>query len=142
MNFPFQKTVKSENETIEIAKQFITKVSQGDVISLNGELGAGKTFFVKLAAGELGIKNVSSPSFSIVNEYYGAINIYHFDFYRLNSSKELYDIGFNDYLNEENAIIFIEWGNFFEEVLPKKHYKIKFQLNDDFSRRISIEKRG
>ena len=81
---------------------------------------------------------VNSPSFAIVNEYKNSFKFYHIDFYRLKSIKELFNIGFDDYLNDKDAIVFIEWGNLFPEVLPHKRIEINFKMNSDNSREIRI----
>ena len=140
MVFPFQATISSENETETIAKSFAAELNGGDVVVLSGELGVGKTFFVKRALSSFGITWVNSPSFAIVNEYKNSFKFYHIDFYRLKSSKELFDIGFNDYLNDKEAIVFIEWGNLFPQVLPKKRIEITLKMNSVNTREILISK--
>ena len=132
--------IKSELETEAIAKTFAEQLKTGEVVVLSGELGAGKTFFVKKALANFGITWVNSPSFAIVNEYKNSHKFYHIDFYRIKSVNELLDIGFEDYLNDEDAIIFIEWGNLFSQVLPKKRIEIKIKANSDSSREIIITK--
>ncbi len=101
MKFPYSKIVVTEEETTELAVKFSHIVKTGDVIVLNGQLGAGKTFFIKQALKQLGADNVNSPSFAIVNEYNGKIKFYHADFFRLKNIEELFDIGWQDYLNDE-----------------------------------------
>ena len=140
MNFPFNKNVLSEEETVELAASFSLHIKQGDVVILNGNLGAGKTFFIKNAVKALGGNNVKSPTFALINEYESKFKIYHFDFYRINEIMELYDIGFNDYLNDSDAIIFIEWGDLYPEILPKKKIVIEIKLNEDFSREFLFTK--
>lgn len=132
--------IKSELDTEAIAKTFAEQLKTGEVVVLSGELGAGKTFFVKKALANFGITWVNSPSFAIVNEYKNSHKFYHIDFYRIKSVNELLDIGFEDYLNDEDAIIFIEWGNLFSQVLPKKRIEIKIKTNSDSSREIIITK--
>lgn len=132
----------SEFETASFAKECITMFNSGSVIELIGDLGTGKTFFVKSFCNELGINNSSSPSFSIVNQYNGEKLIYHFDFYRIKKTEELLDIGFYDYINDETAITFIEWGNLFEEVLPGKRFVIRFNTLDPEKRKITLYKNG
>ncbi|MDR3626417.1 MAG: tRNA (adenosine(37)-N6)-threonylcarbamoyltransferase complex ATPase subunit type 1 TsaE, partial [Ignavibacteriaceae bacterium] len=97
-------------------------------------------FFIRQALKNIGIENVSSPTFAIVNEYVGKFKIYHFDFYRINDSAELFDIGFNDYLNDGDAVTFIEWGNLMPAILPHKRIEISINLKDDFSREFIFEK--
>ena len=140
MEFPFKKIILSESETTELAQHFVDQITKGDVIVLNGNLGTGKTFFVKKALEKFEIKNVNSPTFAIVNEYKNSLKFFHFDFYRINKIQELFDIGFNDYLNDEEAVIFIEWGELFQEILPKKKIEINITLNEDFSREFSFIK--
>ncbi len=130
----------SEKETRDLAEEFALELKAGETIVVNGELGAGKTFFIKSAAGVLGINNVNSPTFALVNEYLGKFKIYHFDFYRINEIKELYDIGFDDYLNDDEAIVFIEWGNLFPDILPHTMTEIEIKVMEDFSREITIKK--
>jgi tRNA threonylcarbamoyladenosine biosynthesis protein TsaE len=139
MDFPFHTVIKSEEETILTAHNFAKKIETGDVVLLNGDLGSGKTFFVKYVCKEFGIENVSSPSFAIVNEYHNKKNFVHFDFYRIKKTEELYDIGFHEYLSGEN-IVFIEWSNMFPDILPKKNYQINFKSVDNTSREILIVK--
>ncbi len=131
MNYPFAATVNSEDDTIKLAENFACQIVPGDVIILNGNLGAGKTFFVKKALKYYGIENVNSPTFAIVNEYKSKFKFYHFDFYRIKTAAELFDIGFNDYLNDADAVIFIEWGSIMPEVLPHKKIEINIEMNDD-----------
>jgi len=138
MEFPFKAVVESESETETIAKSFAAVLTEGEVVVLSGELGAGKTFFVKKTLINYGITWVNSPSFAIVNEYKNSFKFYHIDFYRLKSIKELFNIGFDDYLNDKDAIVFIEWGNLFPEVLPHKRIEINFKMNSDNSREIRI----
>jgi tRNA threonylcarbamoyladenosine biosynthesis protein TsaE len=137
MNFPFRIISESEEDTKKIASEF-SKILKGDeVIVLNGNLGAGKTFFIKNVCSELGIDNVVSPTFAIVNEHEGKFHVNHFDFYRIDSIKELYNIGFDDYLNDE-SITFIEWGNLFSSVLPRKHIEINIEFDNNNKRVFSF----
>jgi len=139
MDFPFRYITSSKEETGMTAKNFAKELKRGDVIFLDGELGSGKTFFVKYICKEFGIENVSSPSFAIVNEYHNKKNFVHFDFYRIKKTEELYDIGFHEYLDGEN-IIFIEWSNMFPDILPKQNYQIDLKFVNNTSREITILK--
>lgn len=132
----------NESDSLKIASNFMLSRKKGDRIILNGELGAGKTFFIKAALSSIGIKNVSSPSFAIVNEYQIDFPVYHFDFYRLKNSAELFDIGWQDYLNNEDSIIFIEWGNRFPEVLPNERIEITIDMKDGTEREFRFKKFG
>jgi tRNA threonylcarbamoyladenosine biosynthesis protein TsaE len=140
MEFPLQTIVSSEEETENLAKLFASELKGGEVIVLSGQLGVGKTFFVKKSLVNFGITWVNSPSFAIVNEYKNSFKFYHIDFYSLKSIKELFDIGFDDYLNDKGAIVFIEWGDLFPKVLPRKRIEINFKMNSDYSREIRIDK--
>jgi tRNA threonylcarbamoyladenosine biosynthesis protein TsaE len=140
INLPYEIIVESEIETESVAKSFTENISPGDIILLTGNLGSGKTFFVRSFCSTLGITNVSSPSFAIVNEYEGKKKVYHFDFYRIKNLNELYDIGIDDYTNDVEAIIFIEWADLWREVIPRHHYEVQFNLIDSFNRKITISK--
>lgn len=140
MEFPFQIILNSEKDTINAAAEFSKILNPGDVVALNGDLGSGKTFFVKAVCREYGIENVNSPTFAIVYEYSGKQNIYHFDFYRIKKIEELYDIGIEDYFNDGEAIIFIEWAELMDEILPKKYYSISITLLEDDVRKLEIVK--
>ena len=140
MEFPFLKSVFSENETTEIAKEFSKILSPGNIVLLNGDLGSGKTFFVKNICKQFGIDTVTSPSFSIVNEYHNGSKVVHFDFYRIKKIEELYDIGIEDYLMNEESIVFVEWANMFAEIFPDKNYEVEITGTINSSRKISIIK--
>ena len=143
MKFPYKVIVKTEKDTKKAAEQFAEILNKENcnskIVSFNGNLGSGKTTMIKYIASYFNIKNVTSPSFSIVNEYIGNKKIYHFDFYRLKNLEELYDIGFEDYLNDSEAIVLIEWGNLMEEILPQKRYEITIKIKDNTEREITIE---
>ena len=138
MEFPVISKVYFKEETAALAGEFASGLKGGEVIVLNGELGAGKTFFIKETLKTFGINNVSSPTFTLINEYSGKFKIYHFDFYRIKNINELYDIGFDDYFTDDNAVVFIEWGNLFPEILPHKRIEIVIKVLEDFNREISI----
>jgi tRNA threonylcarbamoyladenosine biosynthesis protein TsaE len=139
LKYPFYKTTNSTEETAALAHEFSSSLKGGEVIVLNGNLGAGKTFFIKSAGAYLNIRNINSPTFSLVNEYHGTYKINHFDFYRINSSSEIYNIGIDDYLAEEDSITFIEWGNLFPDVLPHKRIEINIVINQEYSREFTFE---
>lgn len=129
-----QLIVNSEDETKKLAMEYAGGLTSGDVVVLNGNLGTGKTFFIREAVKYFRVEAVSSPTFALVNEYEGKTKIYHFDFYRINRIEELYDIGFEDYLNDEEAIIFIEWGNLFEDILPRRRKEINITAGEEEQR--------
>lgn len=134
MKFPSKVLVYDENDTRMLASDFILDIKPGEKIILNGELGAGKTFFIKSALSSVGIESVNSPSFAIVNEYFGAQKFFHFDFYRLKNATELYEIGWQDYLNDDEAVMFVEWGNLIPEVMPKKRIEIMIETKNGTTR--------
>jgi len=140
IQYPSSIKTISEQETAVLAADFISTCKTGDRVVLNGNLGAGKTFFIKSALSSLGITEVNSPSFAIVNEYYKDFNIYHFDFYRLKNSSELFDLGWQDYLNDDESVIFIEWGNRLPSVLPSKRVEINVEMMDGTEREFRFEK--
>ena len=101
---------KSESETEAIGAEFARDLPGGTVVAMYGELGAGKTAFVRGMARGMGIDcRVSSPTFTIVNEYPGKRELIHFDMYRLSSADELFDIGWEDYLRR-GAVCAVEWS--------------------------------
>lgn len=128
-NFPYKRESRSTSDTKNIALEFIEAVKGNEVIAINGDLGAGKTFFVKCIAELFDINNASSPTFAIVNEYYGKKKIYHFDFYRINNERELIDLGIEDYFNDD-ALVFIEWADMFPKILPEKRIEINIELQN------------
>lgn len=140
MELVLEKESAGEKDTTGIANYFASVIQPGDLILLNGNLGSGKTFFVKAVCSNYGIGNVSSPSFAIVNEYNGTKKIYHFDFYRIKKISELYDIGFEDYLNDSEAITFVEWADLWNEIFPAKYYRVNFDFVKNEKRIIRITK--
>ncbi|MGE5432552.1 MAG: tRNA (adenosine(37)-N6)-threonylcarbamoyltransferase complex ATPase subunit type 1 TsaE [Syntrophomonadaceae bacterium] len=140
MKFPFSVKINSEEDTARLAKEFSETLQGGEVVALNGNLGAGKTSFIKHLLRNFEIDNVSSPTFAIVNEYEGSLKVNHFDFYRINKVEELYDIGFEEYLTRDDTVTFIEWADLQPEVLPHRRIEISFIVNDDFTRDISFNK--
>lgn len=140
ISYPSKHFVKDENGTKFLAEKFISGINSGDRVILNGELGAGKTFFIKAALNSLGISNVNSPSFAIVNEYFGKRRFYHFDFFRLKNISELFAIGWQDYLNDSESILFVEWGNLIPEALPAVRIEITIVTENGRGREISFER--
>jgi len=138
VKFPSTKSVNDENGTKHLAEEFAGVVKEGQVVVLNGNLGSGKTFFVKKVLHYFSINNVSSPSFAIVNEYNGSIKVYHFDFFRLKNAAELYDIGWQDYLNDTKAVTFIEWGEQLKNALPKNRIEILITTANDTKRKFDF----
>ena len=122
---------RSENDTIELGKKIASKLKKGMVIVLTGDLGSGKTKLTEGILTYFGLQNeVSSPTFTIVNEYYtDNLNIYHFDVYRLAEIDEFYAIGGEEYFEKGASII--EWGELIEEALPKNYVKVNFERDTE-----------
>lgn len=118
-------------ETEKIAYALAEKLHGGEIITLDGDLGAGKTAFVRGLAAGLGISDrVVSPTFTIVNEYSGeGLSLFHFDVYRIGSPDEMYDIGWEDYLGRGGVTV-IEWAVNIEEIL-KSEKIIKITIDKD-----------
>ncbi|MEF9933850.1 tRNA (adenosine(37)-N6)-threonylcarbamoyltransferase complex ATPase subunit type 1 TsaE [Clostridium sp.] len=128
----------SEQETIELGKKIGQHLKKGDILTLNGDLGAGKTHFTKGIAMGLNIDDyVTSPTFTIVNEYSGDISLYHFDVYRIEHIEQMYDIGFDEYLFGDGICI-IEWSNIVQELLPGNTIDIVIKKLNDNNREIEI----
>lgn len=107
----------SENATILFAKEYAKTLKKGDVVLLNGEMGAGKTVFVKGVAKGLGIKDeILSPTYAYMNEYDG--KLFHYDCYRLKSGADAEKLGLTDYFGGK-GVCFIEWSENIEDVLPE-----------------------
>lgn len=132
----------SPEETIEIGKQIGKGLKKGDVIVLTGDLGSGKTKLTEGILTYFGLeKEISSPTFTIVNEYYTEnLNIYHFDVYRLEEEEEFTAIGGEEYFEKGASII--EWGEMVERLLPNSYMQITFtrDLENENSRKLIFEK--
>lgn len=116
--------VDTVEKTIAIGKKLGELAMPGDIICLIGDLGTGKTHITKGIAIGLGIKEyITSPTFTIVNEYSGRLKLNHFDVYRVNDPDEIYNIGFDEYIFSDSLSI-IEWANYIEELIPKEHIRI------------------
>ena len=138
----YEKICKTLDDTKELAFRFAKLIEDdGCFINLYGEIGAGKTAFVKKVADAVGItEKVTSPSFVILNEYHSAkIPVYHFDLYRLENEgvKTIYD-ELQEY-SEGKQITFVEWAEFGQNQVPFDHIKINVTYDDDDSRKYSFE---
>jgi len=129
----------NENETICEGEKLGRLLEPGAVVAIYGELGAGKTAFTRGIARGLGIgMNVSSPTFTIVNEYPGDVPLFHFDMYRLESENELFDIGWYDYLDREGVCV-VEWSEKVPGAFPQDTIKVKIENQGDTCRRLEID---
>lgn len=122
---------KCEEDTIEFAFKFASKLTKNDIIILSGELGSGKTKFVQGILKYFDLEDeISSPTFTIVNEYNTKdVNIYHFDVYRLSNTDEFYTMGGEEYF--EKGICLIEWGEIIEPILPSNYIKVTFKKSNE-----------
>lgn len=108
----------SENDTQSFAKELGNKAQQGDIYCLSGDLGSGKTVFAKGFAKGLGISDIiTSPTFTLINHYYGRLQFYHFDLYRIKSVEEMDDLGFEEYFFGDGVCL-IEWAEIIKPVIP------------------------
>ena len=128
---------------LEETKEFGIKLGQilagGDIVCLNGDLGAGKTTLTKSIGLGLGVSDyITSPTFTLINEYRGRLPVYHFDVYRLENVDELYDLGFDEYFYGKGVSI-IEWAEKIEKLLPKERIVLNIEKGIDIDeRRINI----
>ena len=129
----------SEAETEQVGADFAASLPGGTVVAFYGELGSGKTAFVRGMARGMGLKcRVSSPTFTIVNEYEGDRELFHFDMYRLASGDELFDIGWEDYL-ARGAVCAVEWSENVEDAFTGEEIIVRFEKTGPTDRRIIIE---
>ncbi|MDD4816056.1 MAG: tRNA (adenosine(37)-N6)-threonylcarbamoyltransferase complex ATPase subunit type 1 TsaE [Clostridia bacterium] len=137
---------KNANETMAIAQKFGRSVFPPCVISLVGDLGAGKTTFAKGFALGFGIEEtITSPTFTLLNEYQNKEKkLYHFDLYRLADLEEAHSLGFEEYfdLTKLDGVVLVEWASNAEGILPARHYQINFVKKSDTERLIEIEPKG
>ena len=129
----------NEAETEAFAQSFAKSLPDGSVIAMYGDLGAGKTAFVRGMARGMGLDcRVSSPTFTIVNEYLGERELIHFDMYRLESSDELFDIGWEDYL-ARGAVCAVEWSEKVDDAFFGDEIIVRIEKLGDTVRRITVE---
>lgn len=134
-----RKITHSAEETIEFAKIIGSRLKGGDVIAYLGGLGAGKTTFTRGIALGMGLPDeVTSPTFSLINEYRGNLSLYHFDMYRITSSDDLETTGFYDYMNEDNVFA-VEWSENIKDVFDRNTIFITLNRIDDDTREIIID---
>lgn len=122
--------LENEEQTKDIGYKLGQLVTPKSVICLIGDLGAGKTTMTQSLAKALEVDDyITSPTFTIVNEYEGRIPLYHFDVYRIRSSDEMYDIGFDEYIDGDGVCI-IEWANLIEDILPNEYLYIEMNYKE------------
>ncbi len=130
-------TTLSEKETIELGRKFAEDLVPGDLVLFYGDLGSGKTEFIKGICEYFSVNElVTSPTFTIMNQYAGELNdedlpIYHVDLYRIKSKDELGEIGLQDCLFSDDAIKLIEWAEKAHSLLPDTKYKVKIEFDPE-----------
>ena len=141
--------IKNIEQIRAAAREFVNKIDDRRIFAFYGNMGAGKTTFIKAVCEELGISDViTSPTFAIVNEYempsspavstlHLPSSVYHFDFYRIRRLEEVYDMGYEDYFYS-GALCFIEWPELIEDLLPADAVKVTIQVLPDGSRNIEF----
>ena len=134
---------KSAEETVAAGRTYGRDARQGDVFALSGDLGAGKTQFVKGFVAGLGSKSdVTSPTFVLIHEYGdGRLPVYHFDFYRVESREALSRLGFDDYIFGDGVSL-IEWADRYSDLIPSHAKWLSFELRDENTRVINEGARG
>jgi tRNA threonylcarbamoyladenosine biosynthesis protein TsaE len=129
-------------QTMELARAFSQFLKGGEILALEGNLGSGKTTFVKGLALGLGIENadsIKSPTFVIMHIYRARMPIYHFDLYRLDDLKALESIGLQEFMEDKNAVTCIEWAEKANGFLPESVYSIHFEVAGEDRRKIVIK---
>ena len=132
--------IHSISELSEIAAELCTLLPQNKMLCFYGEMAAGKTTLIKEILKHLGsAEHVSSPTFSIVNEYAigNSKKVFHFDFYRIKNIEEAYDLGYEEYFYSDNVCL-IEWPEMVEELLPESRINVHIKVNTDSSRTFKI----
>ena len=133
----------SPEETAHLAGSIGKIIHEGTVICLDGELGVGKTLFVRALARTLGVESdVTSPTFNLMNIYEAACPIVHFDLYRIESEEELEDIGFYEYVDATEGIVLIEWAEKFPEALPEDRLEVRIDALDGEERQFIFSAEG
>lgn len=132
---------ESAEKTWEIARFIGGKLRKGDVLALLGELGSGKTCFTGGLARGLGVDEkyqITSPTFTLINEYPARFKLYHFDVYRLNGYSEFEDLGYEEYFCSDGIVV-IEWAEKIVKILPADTFFISFEYLDENKRKIIIK---
>ena len=133
-------TINSLDEYPKAAREFIRFMEKGRIFAFYGKMGSGKTTFIKSICEELGVEDtINSPTFAIVNEYEDRDmnTIYHFDFYRIKSIAEVYNMGYEEYFYG-GAYCFMEWPELVEELLPEETIKVYIEENEETTRTVRI----
>lgn len=135
--------LQNEDRTLRAGRRLTRLlVPEGGFVAMYGDLGAGKTFFTRGMLAALKIKDIQSPTFTIMQAYNTTPPFYHMDAYRLGSVEELYDIGYEECLRRENAIVVMEWANLVREALPQERFDLFFKVSNTGSRRVRVVAHG
>ena len=132
---------ETETDTLALGKRLGALLPSGTFVALHGDLGAGKTVLVRGIASALGIREVTSPTFTIVQEYDTTPRLLHFDAYRLSDEDELYAIGFDDYLRQD-AILIMEWAELVSNAVPEERLDVLIEGEGIGTRRIVLSASG
>ena len=128
------------DETKKLASNFASEIKGGEVVLLNGDLGAGKTTFTKFVFEALGVKEVvNSPTFAILKSYDGKFKLHHFDTYRI-TLEEAIESGFDEIFQEKDSVIFVEWSENIAQLIPEKTIKINIKYLSENEREFEILK--
>ncbi len=132
--------IKGLEEYPQAAREFIRQMQGARIFAFYGKMGSGKTTLIKSICEELGVEDsINSPTFAIVNEYEDREQrtIFHFDFYRIKSLEEVYNMGYDEYVYSD-AICFMEWPELIEELLPEETTKVYIEENNEGEREVRI----
>lgn len=137
-----EKICNSLQDTQNLANEFAKSLWGGEVVTLSGDLGAGKTTFTQCLAKSLGVTEpVTSPTFTLMNQYHsGKIKLYHFDMYRIEDIDEILETGLTEFFEQKDAVCIIEWAENIKSLLPKKLIKISIQKLGENKRKFVIER--
>ncbi len=137
---PMLTTTNSAAETRALGEKFAETLAPGDTVVLEGQLGAGKSEFTRGIARGLGVREtVTSPSFTILNVYEsGRCPLYHFDWYRLESEDELYEMGMDEYLGGDGIAV-VEWAERCPDAVPDRVIRVRLEVTGDETRQIEID---
>jgi tRNA threonylcarbamoyladenosine biosynthesis protein TsaE len=128
--------LNSLEETEEFGIKLGRSLRRGDILCLNGDLGAGKTTLTKSIGLGLGVEEyITSPTFALINQYSGRLPVYHFDVYRLENVEELFDLGFDEYFYG-NGVCIIEWADKIDRMIPKERIVIDIEKGNNLNERI------
>ena len=136
----FTCRTSSDEETINLGLRLGTLLNEGAIVALAGDLGSGKTWFTKGVAMGLEVSSdtvITSPSFSLMNEYQGRHALFHIDVYRLENVSDFLDAGLDEYFYG-NGVTVMEWADRWPEVLPERSLKVQFVILDEYSREITL----